>query len=354
MRYTFRNAFLVAHNAGLRMIPEIQMASKWSLHWNNLITSYPNIQMNIHQNAQGIRYGCPALAQDASGVTNGIDKAFNDLLIEIREGFNLAKQSAGFTYSFEYIFLGHDEPVDENRILIGNTTNNVSFSTNDRNYLVNNGGLTSSSAYQKLIVSHVYRRITTVKSVLGSSVRVLIMADMWDPEADGGTNLNTNNGTIRLVDPFQAQSGNYNQGIATLPGLTSTAKSTFRSSVILSPWNYWYAWPFPGDPTNDGDYNTETTFSYFNYNGFNFISMCSIGVEDDISNIQESSVAMREYISTGKKIGLRWLGFIAAPWGGAWNVSNNMYDQQASFHVLEYLKEVNESAPYSLIMPATF
>ena len=167
-----RKAFLRIHRYGMRMIPVIQLGSKWSLHWT--AANNPNIQMNRYHDGNR-SWGCPSFANHPEG----IDASFEELLGIIKEAF----EEADLPYDLEFIDLGHDEPVDDGYLLIGGVPDAVAgpedtFAQIDRDFIlarVERYGDDVSTAFQTLVVDELYRRVTQVQRIIGPHARILVM-----------------------------------------------------------------------------------------------------------------------------------------------------------------------------------
>jgi hypothetical protein len=352
----FRKAFLLAHEHGMRMIPKIQLGSKWSLHWT--ATNNPHIQMNRYHDGQRI-WGCPSFAYDP----DGIDASFEELLTVIREAFI----EANLPYDLEFIDLGHDEPVDDGYLLIGGVPDSVagpedSFAQIDREFIldrVNNHGDDVSTAFQTLVVNELFRRVGQVQRILGPETRILVYGDLWDPEANGGIEKRTfltkeeeicydhaarkvacdSDEMDRRAIEMVIQHSQMTPGIGSLPGLTDDQKTIFRNGVILRPWCYYDAWPFGGDPDGDGKYNAEASFSYLAKHGFKFV-FTSVHHEkpSDKAYTEGELRAMTKYVKASRLFRDSCYGYAAAPWEARWQ---DPPDTLEIFDTLEELYELN-------------
>jgi hypothetical protein len=356
-RNVIRDEFINVNGKGIRMIPFIQLSSKWCDHWwLNVRQNYPAMQFNVHRvNASAVRYST-SMAADPPGTVNGTDQAISDALAEIKAGFDLAKAALGFTYDLEYIHLGHDEPVENDWLLTGNEQNNISYSSNDWNYIHDkwwNKGFTVEAAYRMLFADEIMRRVKSVRTIIGASTKVMIAADLWDPQANGGLfktvwHSNTKVG-VRMVDASQVNAGQYGIGLATLPGLLPNDAAMVRSSLILCPWNYYYKWRWPKDPDADGKYGAAATYAYFAKNSFRFTPFGSNDPDltGSPASLAEGTYAMQQGALYLKKYqGSYYSGYIAAYWpisgdpAPFWDEAKGIYDQTVPLRTLEYMHNI--------------
>lgn len=355
----FKNAFLRADKYGLRLIPLIQMGSKWSLSWSKI--NNDAIEMNIYQGKKR-RWGCPSFAYDSLG----IDKSFMTVLRIIKQ----AHRDAKLSYDLEFIHLGHDEPVDNGYLLIGGVPDHLAglkdqYSKKDRDYIldrINNHKDDLSTAFQTLIINQLYRRINQVHKIFGNKTKVIIYGDLWDPQANGGlkkevfitkdkeicydlkgdvVNCKSQQVKKRIVKPQRGLFVTMCPGIGFLPGLNNQEKEVFRKNIILQPWCYYDSWPHGGDPDGDGDYNTEKTFAYFTERGlmFNYVSV----YKSKANNKKRTQIeyrAMKEYSITSKKFQNKCVGFTVAPWSASWKSPPNT---PKSMDTLEELYNLNKN-----------
>ena len=353
----FRKAFVKANQYGMKMIPKIQLGSKWSLHWTTV--GNKNIQMNRYFDGNRT-WGCPSLAFDK----DGIDASFEDLLSVLREAF----EEAELPYDFEFIDLGHDEPVDDGYLLIGGVPDEVagpndSFAQVDRNFIIDRvekHRVDVSTAFQTLIVDELFRRVEQVHRILGRSTRILVYGDLWDPEANGGIEKRTflmekdevcydkggREASCTSEEAFRSsfrRTSVYSKmtpGIAGLPGLNEDEKRMFRDSVILRPWCYYDSWPFGGDPDGDGTYNAEKTFGYFSQHGLRFI-YTSVHHEKpaNVEYTEGEYRAMKKFVEASRMFRDSCYGYAAAPWEARWEEPPSTLK---IFDTLEELHRLNE------------
>ena len=332
----FRKAFLKAHDFGLRMIPKIQLGSKWSLHWE--AAGNPNIQMNVYHDASRA-WGCPSFAHDP----DGIDASFEELLVVLKEAFDEAE----LPYELEFIDLGHDEPVDDGYLLIGGVHEihagpRDRFAQVDRDFIkkrMESYQEDLSTAIQALVVDELFRRAEQVHRIIGPETRILVYGDLWDPQANGGIEKKTfmavdeevcfdkdgrevdctEAGVLRSSSRPRVLTSKMTPGIAELPGLSEEQKVVFRNSIVLRPWCYYDSWPFGGDPDGNGSYDAENSFSYFSQHGLKFI-YTSVHWErpDDTDYTEGEGRAMRKFVRASRLFRQNCLGYAAAPWETRW------------------------------------
>ncbi len=352
----FRRAFLRVHQHGMRMIPKIQLGSKWSLHWT--AANNPKIQMNVYHDGSGT-WGCPSFAYDP----DGIDASFEELLRVLKEAFEEAK----LPYELEFIDLGHDEPVDDGYLLIGGVPDQVSgpqdrFAQVDRDFIIGrmeNHQEDVSTAVQALVVDELSRRVTQVHRIIGENTKILVYGDLWDPQANGGIEKKTfltakeevcydkggREVDCSAPDVFRSSTrvrafySKMTPGIASLPGLSAEQKAVFVDNVILRPWCYYDSWPFGGDPDGDGNYDAEKSFSYFARHGLKFI-YTSVHHEHpaDSAYTEGEFRAMTKFVRASRLFRNNCLGYAAAPWNTRWQ---DPPDTAEIFDTLEELYELN-------------
>lgn len=353
----FRRAFKRVHEYGMRMIPKLQLGSKWSLHWTAV--GNDNIQMNVYHD--GVRsWGCPSFAHDA----DGIDASFEELLLVLKKAF----EEAELPYGLDFIDLGHDEPVDDGYLLIGGIPDDLAgpedrFAQADREFILNrieDHGEDVSTAFQTLIVDELFRRVNQVQRILGEDTRILVYGDLWDPEANGGIEKRTflseeeevcyDKGgravSCRSPEAFRSSSRSLHvfsrmtPGIGTLPGLTEEQRQIFRKSVILRPWCYYDAWPFGAVPGKDGYYDAEKTFGYFSDHGLKFVYTSVHYEKPSDSEYTEAELrAMKKYVRVSRHFTDHCYGYAAAPWETRWQ---DPPGTPAIFNTLEELYELNK------------
>jgi hypothetical protein len=349
-----RKAFLRIHRYGMRMIPVIQLGSKWSLHWT--AANNPNIQMNRYHDGNR-SWGCPSFANHPEG----IDASFEELLGIIKEAF----EEADLPYDLEFIDLGHDEPVDDGYLLIGGVPDAVAgpedtFAQIDRDFIlarVERYGDDVSTAFQTLVVDELYRRVTQVQRIIGPHARILVYGDLWDPQANGGIEKETflvkkeefcydleakqidceGDGVDRKAIEMVNQHSKMTPGIGALPGLTEPQKSTFRDGVILRPWCYYDVWPFGGDPDGNGNYDADLSFSYFAKHGLKFV-YTSVHHEkpENVSYTEGELRAMNKYVTASRLFPDFCYGYAAAPWEAKWQ------DPPGTLKIFDTLEELYE------------
>ena len=355
-----RNGFKITNQYNMKLIPKIQINSRWSSHWRHVRDNDNNlIEMNliwgkIKRQKKMYLWGCPSFAPDS----NGIDKSFDDLINAIVS----AHDSANTSYPIQFIHLGSDEPTFYKYSLPGGvcpgkhginilgswyiSDKEREFSQKDRDWIKNIIGSEKytdkniSLAFQALIVRSLYQKTKTIKKYLPEA-KVMIYADAWDP---------CMNGANSFITPFKCK-GNKNsncimqlipdtsKGIATLPGLTDEEKNFFRENVILLPWNYSGKRAFEGVRPVLEDYNTYKTFSYFSKNGFKFIYTFElVHTRRTWPPAKNRINQMYEFVNTAKLFKQNCLGYTAAHWAADWDNPKH----KDCFRTMEELYNANQ------------
>jgi hypothetical protein len=319
LRTSAKNAFLGANAYGLKFIPQIQTGSKWSMHWTGIDATLPmNILSTTDDNGRPISYGCPSHASFAhsSGTYDmKMFNAFNSVMTALKQGFDDAKAS-GLPYpNMDYVSIGHDEPVHGDRLLIGN--GNTQFSQPDRDFISRNlasFGNDTGKTYSALIANEVYTRITQIHSRFTNKPKVIISADMWDPQANGGNEKDTYQSGIRIK---LVPTNSVGQGIASLPGLNGTEQGVVRGSLVLAPWNYYRVWPWNKDPDNTDAYDADKTLAYMAGSGFSLLYWGTVAFGNDPLDNGGFIVtnAIRNNVSASLSHQSKVLGYIAGYWG---------------------------------------
>jgi hypothetical protein len=343
----FKNAFIKTDSFGIRLVPEIQMgdchAADWKFardHWNNNI-QMTRIQMN---DSMGPVYGCHAFTDEPGGV----DKTFVEYLQVILAAYT----EAAVRYPLEFIHLGHDEPSAGTWLIMGNCKTGQATAANagaflcgndisnwkvhrvldtcsaDINYLAANSVSpgTPTLAVQKLLVSEIFRRINQVQSVFGTRTKVVIHADMWDPQFYFQKYYLAND---QMVTP--------SNGICDLPGLKNGEKEKFRKNIILMPW-VWEQCQGPSTSMKIVKYNPDITFSRFSKKGFKFIWMHTI-TEGSTNAAQSQS-----YYKTSLKYTSNCLGYAAASWNAPY-IDRETKAPYRCYDILESLHNLNTVLP---------
>jgi hypothetical protein len=131
-RDRLRRHFLQADKHGMRLVPRLEMSSKWSRSWTDLIDDYPDIQLSIKGAKFCNSFGPEPATKVVGGASRpvtvpfrGIDKAFADALADIKDAF----KASGLAYPLAYLGIGHDEPVEGDVLLVGNRDNTDTWTT---------------------------------------------------------------------------------------------------------------------------------------------------------------------------------------------------------------------------------
>ena len=308
----FQKAFTQAHKAGLKLIPLIQMASVWSLHWLYAKENWnQNIQMTriagTTRSGKKFYGGMPSLSPDL----DGIDHTFIEFLEVLKKSHVLSE----VPWPLEYIHLGHDEPAHYKRLIIGDCDTSDSgekwsvdsvleVSPLDRGYILGHKGQ-EQKAVQELMVSHVYRRAEQISTYLGDDVQLMIYADAWDKQSNGLRDLKLFNGKIV-----------HTAGLVDLPGLTDSQKSWLKKKLILMPWNY----DINYDPDGDGGYQTGETFKRFSAHGFDFVY-----AHEFLSGQKSRKKQATEFVKFCQEFE-KCLGFASVHWCGGYQNGASCYE----------------------------
>ena len=360
MRVDIKNAFISINKYGLRMIPKIQLGSGWSYHWYK-VKKYKNskIQMNRIKatiffpegQKKTVYVGCPSFSLDKEGV----DASVEELLNQIKS----AHAEAGVFYPLEFVHLGHDEPAFFDRSLIGgiDADNRVTSIGNgwkikvdsclersgkDTMALKNaietfNGNYTK--AYQFLFVSEISNRISQISSILGMKVKLMIYADVFDPQRNGTIKLKCSriNGRKYIIQMIQKINPMLNTGIATLPGLTKEQADLIHRNIILLPWNYIpQVWVW-GDSTISWKYNPEITFNYLKHNKFNFV-----WVHEFSPSNSDTKKQLNLWVAASQRYKDVCLGWNAAVWDHDWAEGKPVSVQYERFNTLSEMYRANK------------
>jgi hypothetical protein len=344
------NAFRRADQFGLKLIPQVQLGSKWSSHWQNFD---PKIQMNqdIVYDSKGnpIPLGCPSFASfpyKKIAYDTAMDRSFPMVWGAIRNGFNKAVAN-GLSYSdLAYIAIGHDEPVQVERLLVGNGL--VKSSKYDQGFITGILGTSTNydSAFQVLFAREVLRRVDQSISAVGVSTKVLISGDMWDPMANGGSRKTTFpiKGQVRNIR--LAPSVTPNTGIASMPGLDESEKLRLKTYLVIAPWPYYDAWEWI-NPALDTKvtYDAKAAFGYLANSGFSIMYWGTIAGGNeriDAGTQFITSNAMRKNVSAARLYQNNVLGYIAGYWeAGSGNCADYSAPQNTCFLTLEYMMKLN-------------
>lgn len=326
-KVVFKKSFIKVGQYNLRMIPlvctgsahDAQGEGQWCFAkyglpeiptpWN------PNIKLNLvwgrtDGSSDETSWGTTAFTADP----NGVDKTFIEYLTMIKQ----AHEEAHVSYPVEYIHIGHDEMTFYDVCLIGgapsfnvngiskitslngnrnwyiaedpspngNTYNGTprvrTFVQSDRDFIDSciAQGNDISTAFAKIIVTEIYRRLEQVQSVFGSKTKILIHGDMFDPSLNGGARFVTYKSVPSFNENKITNWSNTIQlcpVIATLPGLTNDQKLKFQKNVIIIPWNYDVTVSNQMALMNgklsytSWNYDVDKTFKYFKDNNLKFI-----------------------------------------------------------------------------------
>jgi hypothetical protein len=314
-----KKAFIKASGYNLGFIPGIQMSSQWSYHWVNMGNA--NIEMNWYKSSNGTIKGTPSFAPDP----HGIDKSFIEVLKIIKQAIDEGKTENNITNSVNYLFIGHDEFMTEGMYFLP-----ALQSAKDRIYIdkLTDAGKSPQVALQTIVAAEIYRRLQQAQTVFGTTMKTLLFADMFDPEANGGQPWKMKvKGYFKLNDArvyppvystlptlavrYVDEEINISSGFLSLPGLSTAEKQAVKSKVIFMPWSYltkWYG--------RSSGYNANNTFKYFSDNGCQFIYTSAYSPTDTpgVFNIYEGNIAMKRYQAASLNYRSNCRGYYSAHW----------------------------------------
>lgn len=331
-----KNTFLQADKSGMRYIPYVQTGSKWSGHWENcpdhgsFNTSYQSGEPNSPL------YKMPPL-NALSG--SPIDLLYKKFLARASDAFNAAKPSltAPFPKTLDYIHIGQDESGvnmlangawDTDMLLPGHPH------SADRafieNAMVNTPPYTRSGAFQGLLAKNILDWVKRVSATSGlAGTRVMIWADMWDPQHNGKAVWNSY---------FNMGKNITTGGVIDLPGLAGPDQSLVKSKLVLMPWQYETC--FLNAPTCNSthwDYSTSSTFNLFANKGYFFIGTMAIQ-DENLPITPQRWQQFKEVIANLKtpSIQSKLLGFSA----NTFTSNSNLYEtnpRATAYWTFEYM-----------------
>jgi alpha-tubulin suppressor-like RCC1 family protein len=272
---SLKRLFVRADRRNLQVIPGFSVGSGHSGSWN---TTNASIEINSI-NSEGEVLTMTPMAPDP----DGIDRSFASYVGVVFRAFRAARTT--HRRNLDYIHIGHDEMADyvSHDFLIANN------SQRDRDWLVqrHQAGLSYEEAYYELIADEIARRVRTVRDTAakyGQNTRVILWADMFDPQFNGDPMGN------RDPQPFTGWTPAGRVAVNAMHVLTRASIRAVRDHIVLMPWQYAPYNPF-GDP-----YDAAATLSYFAANGFRQIIPASSyvsGVDPDLTN---GRAMMREWV----------------------------------------------------------
>jgi hypothetical protein len=214
--------------------------------------------------------------------TNGIDKSFSSYIDVI---FRAIRDADVKNHNLDYIHIGHDEMVCG-----GNSQYFIAASSDlDRNWLnarVKSLKIGYEQAYYDLIADEVSRRVTAVVTAsrkYGQSTKVIMYADMFDPQGNGNPSGNSNGGTNFRAWAKNASGRDTLINLSTMNVLSCQAMANVRNNLVLNPWQY--------SRTYGDTYDAASSITYFRDKGFHVIPGSAY-----TSDIDDSREAMKEWI----------------------------------------------------------
>lgn len=328
----------------IKYVPLVNTASKWAGRYG-LKNSSLNIQ-TYHRSdgTTGTRY-CPSFASD-SAVTITIQQ----ILETIRDGYKAS--GANKNGNLEYLFWGHDEPVEDGELLCAN--GNESQSAADIHFIDSclkaPHNDSPNIAFRKLFIYEVEQRLDNLENYpLFSDTKAIIFADMWDPETNGAIPFKISSlekagivpaGTRITLAPNNASDS---QEIVDLPGCSDVDR--FRKKVILSTWCYEERWnkSNPHPPVVP-----ENTFQYFAENNLKFMFTSSSNYFADDPILPRHVTMIHKYVDATKIYrGGLLQGYIGAAWTnhaaahtGEWDKTKSIDKQSRNFAIIEMLRDI--------------
>ncbi len=329
-KYLFQEAFEKTESFGLKLIPGFAMCSPHCLIWKEEGFSQcygsDNEIKNIKMNE--------IPPKESNDTKTFISTPFKDpkfleyfeiILRRIKDEFEAAKSAANnegrpfkFNKDIEYIYLSYDEAynVDPKVVptpepdfrdsavftLLAGYSNN-----NDQNYIRNRIAAhhDSSLAFKELYARNIYDNLAKIHDVFEPNPKLIICADMFDPQTHGKWKFNTYLPGVKVK--LYSESGS---GVLDLPGLSSYEKNLVKSNLILSPW--WYVQNFY---QNQPPYNADSTFRYFTEKGYKIIFLSSFHVSKGAKIPKTESISMlNEYSSKAKKTQYNVIGSSVDYW----------------------------------------
>ena len=337
----------VQFNGKLKGIPVLSTATKWI---GSLGITNPN-HLNSYKTEKNRFFETPSFAYDPE-----LTKTIRDELRKIEIAYNSSGARKINNSDLEYIFMGHDEPCENNQLLVANGNKNQSIL--DRDFIeqaIQRKKVSAEIAYRMLFVKEIELRIEDVESIPNfKNTRIIIFADMWDPEANGGCRFKVSyfpHSSKPLFDSkatticLAPNDENDTNEIIDLPGCVNP--DNIKKKIVLAPWCYSLNWKFNGSNPHP-PYKPRNTFTYFASSGFDFIYTSTLNTSADSPITREKKEAVYAYASASRKLPdnqkQHFFGYIAASWtnhlktpSGAWVNSKDMYKQTKNFEIIEFL-----------------
>ncbi len=313
--FLFKEAFEKAESFGLKLIPGFGMCSPHCKIWKEEGFS----QVNYDNEIKNIKMNEISTTHD-SETKSWISTPFKDpkfqeyfkiILQQVKLEFDAAKSDANnnrrpfkFNKNIEYIHLSYDEAYNLDPKVIPDPepdyretavfTLLAGYSNrNDQNYIQSRISKhnDSSLAFREMYASNIYDNIATIHSVFESHPKLIIFADMFDPQSHGKWKFKTYLPNVEVQ--LCSENGS---GVLDLPGLSPYERNIVKSNLILNPWCYINNF-YPQQPP----YNADSTFRYFTDKGYNIIFLSSFHVAKGAKSPKNESISMlNEYSSKAK------------------------------------------------------
>ena len=347
---TFREAFVKAWKYKLMLIPSFTVSTQYGSDWACL----PEIAMN-HGSAKrcgndncGKDAWCTPLADDSTRPHwKGFDAYFGEIIARVREEYIMAHGMHPYDTLAEYRY--HDSlsgaPDFLPYILLSYDENwwiDTISGGGYRRYLLpgmqqlrpSSGGAIDSEyicqfkdkamGVKCLYAYNIYKRAkTAIDSSFPGKTKVMILAEMFDPEYYGGVPyhffLNNDNETVKLA----AREGR-NMDVLDFPDtagmlfkgrkvnyLPAAGRQWIKDNVIMNIW-YYTMRSWLDDSTSRSVYNAATAMTYFVDRGFKICSWSAVDVPKDSSAISGDALMRAGLLTeTACTLSNRYLGYFA-------------------------------------------
>ena len=347
---TYREAFIKAWKYRLLLIPSFTVSTQYGADWSVL----SEIAMN-HTRAKPCGNGncgketwCTPLADDTTKPNwKGFNAYFGELIARVREEYKMARGRhpydtlSGYLYRdsmpgapdfLPYILLSYDENwwIDtisgggyRRYLLPGiHQLRSPSGAPIDSEYICQFKD--KAMGMKCLYAYNIYKRAkTAIDSSFPGRTKVMVLAEMFDPEYYGGIPYhlfrdNTNE-TVKL-----AANVGRNSDVLDLPDTAgrllknstvnyfpSTARKWIKDNIIMNVW-YYNMRSWLDDSTSKSVYNAVTAMKYFTERGFNICSWSAIDVPNDSSAISVDALMRTKLLTrTARTFSNRYLGYFA-------------------------------------------
>lgn len=318
LRTKLTSAFIATDKHGLRLIPMYQIMHGSVTDWSWINTAIEKT-WNVYTWTDKTEHWvyCPSFSPDPAGIRL-MDSTIKQLIQTTKAAFD----SARLPYPLEYIHIGHDELMatyDPPRMLNIATTSKADIAF-IRTFSKDTSRSLDSSEVQEgiqtLIANEIDRRVAQIKEICGTGTKVLLWADMFDPQYNGKAHWHCS--PQLLTDTSKT---------ITTAGTLSKIKS--KAQLIFMPWCY-NTDMFDNAGFPEYSYNAKIAFQYFKDNNCRFVWTYSVTGANKLSKTEMG--ALREYISASQLSTFKGfaLGYCAATWV-PWDPGNK------EFRVIEYI-----------------